>query len=156
MRKLLLALLLQGCIVPPDPWGRSEITVDGSEEFATRIGMTADEWNWALQDRCGWAPITIVPHGGHPVREIGAQQWLDDGYDNSWLGFFDGDQVAIRCCLGGVKLNVPVHELGHSLGLPHISYDEDLLSVMHPFAFTDRIKPTQHDVDLAADLLGCP
>lgn len=151
MLRLLALIALVGCA--PPPWGIVDITVDGDTEFQARVAVAADHWNTALYESCGEPVFRIVEIGGEPVREYGAQEWLDRGYNNTTVGFFDGDQIGIRCCLGDWAPAVTLHELGHSLGLRHIAEARDPLSAMHEVAFYEL--PSSGDVERAAEKLGC-
>jgi hypothetical protein len=153
MKRIAFAILA-GCVAgPPQPWGASDLSVEGTGAFESHVAEAVSRWDEALYSRCGTV-LTIVPDGGHPVREYTETDWPGSMQQ---LGFFDGDQVAIRSeAVGDGWLNLTLHELGHSMGLGHVSWDEDPHSVMIDVVVVPFDRPTEGDVSRAAEALGCP
>lgn len=154
-RLALLALALSGCVVDPEPWGRTALTVHGDVEFVSAAIEAAFVWDAALYDRCGQV-FWIVEDGGRPVRQYSVERWKEDGYEGKYMGWFDGDEVAVRDTDFRAERQIVVHELGHALGLGHVSRADDPRSVMFEVAAAQFYIPTAGDVERAAAALGCP
>lgn len=154
MRALLALPLLVGCI-GPEPWGRADIEVWGDARFERIVAQAVNEWDLALADRCGGPVLRIVDVGsGHPVREVDASTWLQTEGQLE-LGYFDGDEVAVRVSPLSVERAVVVHELGHAIGLHHVAVADDGRSVMHESSNMVLWHPTERDAMLAARALDC-
>lgn len=158
MRSTCLLLLVSvGCVGgPPEPWGEGDVSVSGDQTFSDTVVRAVSRWDLALYPRCGRMVIRIVPRGGHPVEQVRAEDWGSARGDASVGGFFDGDRIAIQGGLPEGTEELLVHELGHSLGLHHIPWQQDLDSVMFPVIVIDRVNPSIGDIDRAAVMFGCP
>lgn len=151
----LIALALSSGCMEPERWGRTDLTLKGDDHFKAVVAKAVAEWDEALYDRCGIV-FRIVEEGGNLVEAVGPQEWLDRGYDNSAMGLYDGDQIAIADWSRDGMLNISLHELGHSLGLHHVTWDEDPRSVMVKVVTVPFDVPTAGDAKRAAEALGCP
>lgn len=148
MRPVLLSLLLGGCVIEPDPWGRSDLTVQGSPEFHGAVAEAVEVWDLALYPRCGTV-FRIVEEDGRPLIEVPRAQWQEPVK----MAYFNGDHIVVRAELTYWTASITAHELGHALGLDHVSKTEDPESLMH--AIVNKRVPSPADVEHAARELGC-
>lgn len=158
----LLVLLLTGCSLNFNAWdvGKRPVAAEGSiPEWTFRVDAAADMWS----ARLGEAGCNVHPFDGSagtgPVYLLPKEEF--DTFDNSAgnNGLTWSDRINILGTASDMKdsdfgVGTLAHELGHALGLDHISIDEDPRSIMHPK--TDGLtEPDARDVEMVMDILGC-
>ena len=164
MKLLLLTLALSACTVEWNAWdvGRRPVAAEGSDPaWMFRVDQVAGMWSSRLYESgcsvhpfdgsAGTGPVYLLPETEYDTF---------DGAPGS-----DGVTWSARINILEYPSNDPwnpttgdvstlAHELGHALGLEHVSLDEDALSVMHPI--TDNItEPDARDIEMVMDRLGC-
>ncbi len=146
MRKLLPLILLAAC---DNSWGPgSEITATCHDpKWTLQVEKAASVWNSI--PGCGEL-LFVVPFGGHPVELYDGHDW-----DDSVGGRFDGDSARVRINLGIWEFPVLVHELGHALGLDHVSEEDDPYSIMNPSAGPIDGALSQGDIKRSREIFGC-
>jgi hypothetical protein len=163
-----IAAFLGGCALQPDGWHdvpTATITPyapDADYELWEDLVIdAAEEWNASLEDR-GCAPPFRVGPGGHAVTLIAVEDWTrpnvcGETHDSvvPWLGgWLIPETIEVSAapdCVGWGLDRVLRHELGHAIGLPHVTADVE--TVMAPTWSSDVVQG--RDAAAAACLLGC-
>lgn len=164
MRTILLSLLLAGCTTDWNAWdvGQRPVAAEGSDPAWTyRVDAVADMWAARLfESGC----TTVYPFDGS-AGTVPVYLLAEDVYD-SFAGApgTDGLTWTYRMNVLGTVADLTTarnfgfgtlaHEMGHALGLEHVSVADDPKSVMHPMS--DGIsEPSARDVEMVMDILGC-
>ena len=151
MRAFVVAMMVSivGCV--PGAWGYEDVALSPKSEqdrWFSSVERAAGAWNSALRDRCHREMFAVTPVGGHEVRLVPAAAW-DRPQFSGYLDH-DGGFIAIR---DGRKdseeQRILIHELGHALGLAHVT---DHPSIMEPDV-GDAL--TAADVEAVIALAGC-
>lgn len=165
MKLLLLTLALSACSLNWNAWdvGKRPVAAEGSDPAWTfRVDQVASMWSARLiESGC----TTVHPFDGS--AGTGPVYLLPEAEYDSFADVSDSDGVTWTyrinileyppTAASSVNIGTPgtlAHEMGHALGLEHVSVDEDPLSIMHPT--NDNIaEPDARDVEMVMDILGC-
>lgn len=152
-----LALVLGACGPQgyyDNQWGFSDVTAHGDDEFVGRVSIAVDAWNRALYDSCGMPVFTLVESGGKGIHELSREEWVSAGNPTGYIGL--QGQYRIDILDNDEELATIVHELGHAVGLPHVTdFESDPDTCMWPTIIGGRYVPSALDAEHAATALGC-
>ena len=145
MRLLVLAAFVGACTAS-DRWTdvpTASVHVEGAH--APDVGEAIDAWESVLPAHCP-VPFALADHG-HRVRVLAASSW-------PWRAdaagvITPGGNIDVRD--GDSAVVVLEHELGHALGLEHVT---NRPSIMSPTGELPDA-PTPEDGEAAARALGC-
>ena len=156
MKFLLICLTLSACTLSWNAWdvGRRPVAAPGSDPtWVYRVDSVADIWSARLfASGCAIRPFDGSAGTG-PVYLLPEAEY--DSFDDAPGS--DGLTWSYRININeeaGYGTGALAHEMGHALGLEHISIEEDPLSVMHPI-LDSVVEPDARDVEAVMDRLGC-
>lgn len=149
--RVLIALLLASCQLPKWPAGTSLDPI-GPGDWPTTVSLAVARWNAAVRPYCQHGELLSVTDGGKPVRWIAAASWT---FDPKTIGYYTGRDIVVKDGDYDLELAILAHELGHALGLQHVTKETDPYSVMHPSSETSIQLPSRRDALLAARHQGC-
>jgi hypothetical protein len=145
MRLVVLAALVGACTAS-DRWDDiPKASVHAVGEHTADVGEAIRAWESVLPPRCP-VPFVVADHG-HRVRVLAASSW-PWRFDASGV-ITPGGNIDVRD--GDSAVVVLEHELGHALGLEHVTSRP---SIMAPTGELPDA-PTREDGDAAARALGC-
>ena len=131
MRSLILVTVLAGgCTTDSVAWDRAirPVAAPGSSPvFAARVENAVFIWQRAL----GCADVMSGVAGTGPVYEVTASDFSYRDLGPTVSGETWDDKVWISSVRPEMEDEILVHELGHVLGLEHVTLTEDPRSVMH-------------------------
>ncbi|MCW1249662.1 tape measure protein [Acaricomes phytoseiuli] len=99
-----------------------------------------------------------ISDSGNPMINVRVEPFSVPGWGMRGYGFSDGqglirlNSAALDSAPPAMRRAVAIHEVGHALGLPHVSSEP---SVMHP-AVANAKWPTNIDVAMMRNLYGAP
>jgi hypothetical protein len=111
-----------------DPALRPVAVAGSSPEFAARVDAAVVVW----QQMLGCPDVFSGTSGTGPVYEVTPKQFASIDVGPTVAGETWEDKVWINNVRPEMEDEILVHELGHVLGLEHITPQDDPSSVMHP------------------------